>query len=117
MLGRAEPEIETIIAELTLLHRAHAAALEDRLNDLGASGQGDASLRGTMNTVAVTVRDWISGLGEGSLEAVERGEKALQGIYEDALHNFSKAADPQTAALLDEQCQEIGAQIEMLANR
>jgi hypothetical protein len=70
-----------------------------------------------MNTVAVTLRDWVAGLGEGSLDAVERGERALQDIYDDALEGWSSNNDPQTAALLDAQFQEIGEKIDELAAR
>ena len=117
MQDRAEPEIMIILADLTAVHRDHARELAHRLQALGDNGEGDTSLRGTMNTVAVTLRDWVAGLGEGSLDAVERGERALQDIYDDALEGWSSHDDPQTAALLDAQFQEIGEKIDELAAR
>jgi hypothetical protein len=107
MLDRAEPEIVPIIADLTTLHRKHAIDLEDRLHQLGEDGKGDKSLQGTLNSVAVTLRDWVTGLDKGTLDAVERGEKALRDVYADALSGLSAADDPLTAALLTAQHQDI----------
>lgn len=117
MLERAGPEIQPIIAELTPIHGKHAAALEARLSALGDGGKLDSALCRTTNTGAVTMRDWIAGLDEGSLDAVERGESALQGIYKDARDDFSAANDPETATLLDRQYHEASQKIETLAAR
>jgi len=117
MMERAEPEIEPTLADLTAMHRRHAAALQARLHALGHTGEDDTSFRGTMNTVAVTLRDWVTGLGEGSLDAVERGEKALQAIYDDALAGWSTGEDPETAALLDAHFHQIGQKVAELSAR
>jgi len=117
MMERAEPEIGPILADLTALHVEHAAALRERLRALGHTGEDDTSFRGTMNSVAVTMRDWITGLDEGSLDAVERGEKALQYIYDDAQKGWSSVDDLETATLLDAQYQEIGEKVAELAAR
>ena len=114
MLERAEPEIVSILTDLTAMHRRHASALEQRLNALGDSGEDDSSLRGTMNAVVVTLRDWVTDLDEGSLNAVQRGEKALMDIYDDAMSDWSASDDAETAALLDVQYQEIGEQVDHL---
>ena len=114
MLERAEPEIVSILTDLTAMHRRHASALEQRLNALGDSGEDDSSLRGTMNAVVVTLRDWVTDLDEGSLNAVRRGEKALMDIYDDAMSDWSASDDAETAALLDVQYQEIGEQVDHL---
>ena len=114
MLERAEPEIVSILTDLTAMHRRHASALEQRLNALGDSGEDDSSLRGTMNAVVVTLRDWVTDLDVGSLNAVQRGEKALMDIYDDAMSDWSASDDAETAALLDVQYQEIGEQVDHL---
>jgi len=117
MLDRAEPEIKPVLTDLAAMHRDHAAALKGRLHALGDDGEGDTSFRGTMNSLAVTMRDWVADLDEGSLDAVQRGEKALLDIYDDALAGWSSVDDPDTATLLDTQYQEIGAKISELAAR
>jgi uncharacterized protein (TIGR02284 family) len=111
MLERAEPEIMPILRELTSMHRNHADALKARLTAFGDSGEDDTSFRGTMNSLAVTMRDWIADLDEDSLNTVKRGEKALLDIYDDALQNWSTQDDPQTAELLNKHHQEIQAGI------
>ncbi len=103
MLERAEPEIRGIISGLANMHRAHAAELETRLAALGDSGECDTSFRGSVNAAAVTLRDCVTGLDEGSLDAVERGEKALLDFYNDALQDWSSHDDLQTHELLEEQ--------------
>jgi hypothetical protein len=111
MMKRAEPEIMPILRDLTSMHRDHAAALKAHLAVLGESGEGDTSFRGTMNSLAVTMRDWVADLDEDSLNAVRRGEKALGDIYEDALQGWSTQDDPQTAALLVKHHRDIQAGI------
>ncbi|PWK52760.1 DUF2383 domain-containing protein [Silicimonas algicola] len=117
MLPRADAEIAGVIAELTTMHRRHANALEQRLAALGESGEDDGSLQGTMNAAVVTLRDWITGLDESSLDAVLRGEKAVMDIYDDAMTDWSSSDDPETAALLGTQFKEISEQVARLANR
>lgn len=73
MLDRAEPVIERILTEPTEMNRRHAADPSHRLHALGHSGEDDTSIRGAVYTVAVTLRDWVTGLDEGSLGAVKRG--------------------------------------------
>ncbi len=114
MLKRAEPEIVGVISDLTALHKRHATAQSRRLRELGQDDDDDSSLQGTINSVAVTMRDWVTGLDKGSLDAVQRGEKALQDIYDDAMTDWSSAEDQQTSTLLDEQFHEIGAKIATL---
>lgn len=114
MLERAEPEIVPILTDLTSMHKRYASALEQRLNALGDTGEDDSSLRGTMNAVVVTLRDWVADLDEGSLDAVQRGEQALMDIYDDAVSDWSATDDGVTAALLNRQYQEIGEQVDHL---
>ncbi len=117
MLARAKADIVGVIADLTTMHRRHASALEQRLATLGESGEDDESLQGTMNAAVVTLRDWITGLDEGSLDAVRRGEKALVDIYDDAMADWSSSDDPETAAVLETQFREINEQVARLAHR
>lgn len=114
MLERAEPEIVATLADLTELHRRHASEQFRRLEELGQDPDEDTSLRGTMNSVVVTLRDWVTGLGEGSLDAVERGERALRDIYDDAMDNWPAAGDRETLVLLERQSRDIGDQIDRL---
>ena len=114
MLGRAEPEIVGIVGDLKAMHERHAEAQRELLARMGQDDEEDTSLRGTMNTVAVTVRDWITGLDEGSLSAVERGETALGDIYTDAIEDLTETRDPAVRDLLDSQRAEIGTRIEGL---
>lgn len=115
MLERAEPEIRATISDLTEMHSRHTTDLDARLSAIGHSGDDDTSFRGTVNTVAVTLRDWITGLDEGSLDAVERGEKALLDIYEDALKDWSAGDDPETETLITAQHRDIESGIAKLS--
>ena len=115
MLERAEPEIKGIISELTAMHARHASDLKARLSTLGHTGEDDTSFRGMMNKVAVTMRDWITGLDEGSLDAVERGERAILDIYDDAMQDWSTHDDPKTWSLLEKHYQDIDAAIAKLS--
>ena len=117
MLARAKAEIVSVIADLTTMHRRHANALEQRLATLDESGDDDESLQGTMNAAVVTLRDWLTGLDESSLDAVRRGEKALLDIYDDAMTDWSSLDDPETAAVLETQFKEISEQSARLAKR
>jgi len=115
VIDRAQPRMVPVIADLAALHRVHAAALQAHLHTLGHDGQNDTLLRGKVHTVAVTVRDSAAGLEEGTLTSVERGERALQGVYDDAISYLCVAQDRGTTALLEAQYREIGKKIDRLA--
>jgi len=115
MIERAEPEIRSILTELNAMHLRHAADQETRLSALGDSGQDDDSWRGSLNEAVVTLRDWVTGLDENALEAVQRGEQALLDIYDNAMEDWPAGTAPDVSQTLTDQYHEIEAKMGKIA--
>ena len=89
---RAEPAIMGIAQDLDALHRRHASEIQSRLTAHG-EGTDDASIRGTVNKIATTMRDWVGSLDENALSFVRQGEEMLLGVYDAALNAWEEVDD------------------------
>ncbi len=84
-LERAEPDVRE---SLRLLRDQHVCDA-DEIGSLLRAFHGDASKQGSwMSTVqkaVIHVRAWVTGIGEGVLPAVARGEQSLLECYDEAI--------------------------------
>ncbi len=110
---RAEPEIMGIARELDALHTRHAAEIAARLAAHGEDAD-DGTIRGTVNKVATTLRDWAGSLDADALSFVRRGEEMLLDTYETALEGWDVGSGPQDRQLLMAQAAEIRDRIATL---
>ncbi|WP_237065250.1 DUF2383 domain-containing protein [Loktanella sp. M215] len=111
MLDRADPDILPIIEDLSNLHRCHAMEQEDALQGLQDTGDGDATVRGTVNKAVVTLRDWVAGLDADALPAVREDEEALMDIYDKSLAEWTVDGHFDISEFLTRQYHEIKEQI------
>ena len=109
---RAEPEIMGIARDLDALHRRHAAEVQARLAAMGEDTD-DATIRGTVNKVATTVRDWVGSLDEDALSFVRQGEEMLLGVYDAALSAWT-GEDGEDRRIVAAQADELRTQVAAL---
>jgi uncharacterized protein (TIGR02284 family) len=114
MLGRAEPEIQTVIRRLTEMHERHASAQSAELLRLNDSGKDDSSMQGTVNKVVVILRDWLSNIDRDALPAVRDGEEAIRKEYTKALRDVELPLASSVSSLLSSQLDEINVEIARL---
>lgn len=114
LLQRAEPDIRPTVQEFATMHERHASELANRLGQMGDAPDGDASIRGSVNKAAVTIRDWVSTLDENALSFVRDGEERLANIYDDALQDWSPDQDLETSGILNRQWKEVTTMTERL---
>ena len=114
MTARAEPEIESVIRQLTDMHSLHATEQESELARLRQSGKDDSSIQGTVNKAVVVLRDWVSHLNSDVLPAVRQGEESLREKYYKALKSDQVQADSSMTNLLKRQLDLISAAIARL---
>jgi hypothetical protein len=114
MSARAKPEIQLVIGRLTEMHEQHAAEQAAALMDLREPGKDDTSLQGTVNKVAVILRDLLTNLDRGALPAVREGEESLCKEYDKALQNDLVSENSSVAELLNTQRRSINSEIARL---
>lgn len=114
MTARAEPEIQSVIRQLTDMHQQHASEQEFELARLRDSGKDDSSFQGTINKAVVIMRDWVSQLNHDVLPAVRQGEESLRDKYYKALEDDQLQGHPFVTGLLQRQLGSICTAIEQL---
>ena len=110
---RAEPEIMGIARDLEAMHRRHADEIAARLRALGEDTD-DGTVRGTVNKVATTLRDWVGSLDADALGFVRQGEELCLKNYDGALDDWDAAAAPEDRAIVQKQADEIRSKIATL---
>lgn len=110
---RARPEILDVARGLDAMHRGHAAEIASRL---GAHGEDadDATVRGTVNKIATTLRDWTGDLDADALSFVRQGEEMLLGVYEAALEGWDGDTALEDHRLIAKQAAEIRDWVEKM---
>ncbi|MBM2575200.1 DUF2383 domain-containing protein [Jannaschia sp. Os4] len=97
LLQKGAPEIMPVATKLKAMHERHAAEVAAKLAALGEDTD-DGSVRGTVNKIATTLRDWAGGLDRDALSFVRQGEEMLLGVYDAALDAWDGDADAKTTA-------------------
>ena len=110
---RAETEIVGIAQDLDAMHRRHAGEIAARLSALGEATD-DGTIRGTVNKIATTLRDWTGSLDADALSFVREGEELCLANYDEALENMDAAADSEDREMIARQAAEIRAKIAAL---
>ena len=105
---RADPEILPTAREMEDLHRRHQSDIAARLRAHGEDTD-DGTLRGTVNKVATTLRDWAGSLDRDALSFVRQGEEMLLAVYDAALEAWPAAEAPEDRALVARQADELRA--------
>ena len=113
---RAEPEIMNVARDMDALHRRHAGEIAARLAALGEDTD-DATIRGTVNKVATTLRDWVGSLDEDALSFVKQGEEQLLLVYDAALEAWDAGTLPEDRATVAAQASEIRSKIAALPSK
>ena len=111
--SRAEPEIMDVARDMDALHRQHGGEIAVRLTAHGEDTD-DATVRGTVNKVATTLRDWVGSLDEDALSFVRQGEEQLLAVYDAALEAWDAGTSPEDRAIVARQAGEIRAKIAAL---
>ena len=107
---RAEPEIMDVARDMDALHRRHAGEVVVRLTALGEDTD-DATIRGTVNKVATTLRDWVGSLDKDALSFVRQGEEQLLLVYDAALEAWDAGTLPEDRSMVAAQAAEIRSKI------
>lgn len=110
---RAEAEIMDTVRDLDQMHRDHAGRIAALLAAHGEPTD-DGSVRGTVNKVATTLRDWVGSLDADALSFVRQGEEQLLAIYDAALEAWPTGVAPAGRAVAAEQAEEVRAKIAAL---
>ena len=111
LLQKASPEIMGTATHLKSLHERHRAEVTAKLAALGEDTD-DGSIRGTVNKVATTLRDWAGGLDADALSFVRQGEEQLLAVYDAALEAWDGDADGR--AIAEKQAGELRTEIATL---
>ena len=113
---RASPQIMDVARDMDALHRRHEDEITTRLSALGEDTD-DATVRGTVNKIATTVRDWAGGLDEDALSFVKQGEEQLLAVYDAALKAWDGSALTEERAIVARQADEIRSKIAGLPSK
>jgi hypothetical protein len=84
-LAHAEPDVAPVLQRMRSVHAADVEALGLELARLNGDLSADGSWMTPVQQAVVKARAWLTGIDEGVLPAVARGERALIGLYEDAI--------------------------------
>ena len=113
---RASPTIMDTARDLESLHQRHAGEIAGCLTKHGEDTD-DASLRGTVNKITTTLRDWAGGLDEDALSFVKQGEQQLLAVYDAALEAWDAGTVPDDRAVVAKQADEIRNRIASLPDK
>ena len=113
---RASPQIMDVARDMDALHRRHEDEITTRLSALGEDTD-DATVRGTVNKIATTLRDWAGGLDEDALSFVKQGEEQLLAVYDAALKAWDGSALTEERAIVARQADEIRSKIAGLPSK
>ena len=110
---RAEPEIMGIARDLEDLHRRHQSEIAARLRAHGEDTD-DGTVRGTVNKVVTTLRDWVGSLDADALSFVRKGEELCLKNYDAALEDWDAATAPEDRAVVQKQADELRSKVATL---
>ena len=113
---RASPQIMDVARDMDALHRRHEDEITTRLSALGEDTD-DATVRGTVNKIATTLRDWAGGLDKDALSFVKQGEEQLLAVYDAALKAWDGSALTEERAIVARQADEIRSKIAGLPSK
>ena len=114
--NRADPEIMDTAREMDELHRRHASEIAARLRAHGEDTD-DSTIRGTVNKVATTLRDWAGGLDKDALSFVRQGEEQLLAVYDAALEAWDAGTAPDDRSVVSSQANELRQRIQQLPTK
>ena len=97
LIEKGAAEIMPIARDLQSMHQRHMGEVTAKLAAAGEATD-DGSVRGTVNKVATTLRDWAGGLDADALSFVRQGEEMLLGVYDAALDAWDGDADARATA-------------------
>ncbi|MGB3553590.1 MAG: DUF2383 domain-containing protein [Jannaschia sp.] len=89
MAARAEADIRPLVLRWKEAHEAHRPDIANLITALGETPDGGGAVRGTVQETVIKMRDAVTGIDEGTLDSLLRGEGVIRHRYEDAL-----AAEP-----------------------
>ena len=113
---RATPQIMDTAREMEDLHRRHQGEIAERLRAHGEDTD-DATVRGTVNKIATTLRDWAGGLDKDALSFVRQGEEQLLAVYDAALEAWDAGTVPDDRSVVERQAGELRSRIEKLPTK
>ena len=113
---RAAPTIMDTAREMESLHQRHAGEIASCLTKHGEDTD-DATVRGTVNKIATTLRDWAGGLDEDALSFVRQGEEQLLAVYDAALKAWDAGTVAEDRAVVAKQADELRARIASLPSK
>ena len=113
---RAAPEIMGTARELESLHQRHRGEIAERLRAHGEDTD-DGTVRGTVNKIATTLRDWAGGLDHDALSFVRQGEQQLLAVYDAALEAWDAGTLPDDRGVVERQANELRGRIAELPTK
>ena len=113
LVDRADAVILPLVRDLESLHRRHATEIQARLAVIGEDTD-DGSVRGVINKMVTTVKDWTSDLDSAVLPTVRNGEELLLSVYDSVIETGGTDVPAADRDMVARQAMEVREKIVML---